>query len=208
MLSVCRWKDHYHVCHCKSHPIIKLSTEMRHQDTEMRIPFVMKAQRLETKLQNFVQGFTLMLRAGLQASIVWLLITLFLVCNYTFSLTAENAVWHIMSEPHHPPAAVSPSSCSSLGGSLRHHSPRFSPPHTSIIMSYFPNCSKYSLSMTKRPPAIIGVLRREEGKHKMRTGQRNEVSCRQNPDVWGKLLPYLMGAIGFPCLARLWSTVM
>ncbi len=39
------------------------------------------------------------------------------------------------------------------------HLPRFSPPQTSICMSYFPSSSNQDLSMTKRPPAIIGVLK-------------------------------------------------
>ena len=39
------------------------------------------------------------------------------------------------------------------------HLPRFSPPHTSICMSYLPSSSNQDLSMTKRPPAIMGVLK-------------------------------------------------
>lgn len=35
---------------------------------------------------------------------------------------------------------------------------RFSPPHTSIFISYVPNFSKYFLSIENKPPAIIGVL--------------------------------------------------
>lgn len=53
------------------------------------------------------------------------------------------------------------------------HSPRFSPPQTSIIMSYFPSCSKYSLSITNRPPAIIGVL----------DGQRGQRACGWSKDI-------------------------
>ena len=37
------------------------------------------------------------------------------------------------------------------------HSPRFSPPQTSICVSYFPSLSKYGLLMTNSPPAIMGV---------------------------------------------------
>lgn len=36
--------------------------------------------------------------------------------------------------------------------------PRFSPPQTSICVSYLPSFSKYALLMTNSPPAIIGVL--------------------------------------------------
>lgn len=34
---------------------------------------------------------------------------------------------------------------------------KFSPPHTSIFISYLPNFSKYALFITNSPPAIIGV---------------------------------------------------
>jgi len=36
--------------------------------------------------------------------------------------------------------------------------PRFSPPQTSIWVSYLPSFSKYALLMTNSPPAIMGVL--------------------------------------------------
>ena len=40
--------------------------------------------------------------------------------------------------------------------------PKFSPPHISIIVSYFPIFSKKSLSITNNPPAMMGVLARKK----------------------------------------------
>ena len=40
-------------------------------------------------------------------------------------------------------------------------SPKFSPPHVSMAISYFPNWSNHALRTMKRPPAMIGVLWKE-----------------------------------------------
>ncbi len=40
--------------------------------------------------------------------------------------------------------------------------PKFSPPHTSIIKSYLPSSSNQAFEMVNKPPAIIGVLQRQQ----------------------------------------------
>lgn len=39
--------------------------------------------------------------------------------------------------------------------------PRFSPPHTSICMSYLPSSANHPLSMENKPPAIAGDLEKK-----------------------------------------------
>ena len=55
---------------------------------------------------------------------------------------------------------------------------RFSPPQMSMPASYWPSSLKYFLFMAKRPPAMVGDLRGEEGGTS--TGCSWSVSC--SPD--------------------------
>jgi len=44
------------------------------------------------------------------------------------------------------------------------NSPKFSPPQMSMAVSYFPKRLNHDLSITKSPPAMMGVLRVERVK--------------------------------------------
>ena len=70
-----------------------------------------------------------------------------------YDLMIFGQAFHIIT--WHPPTPT-PSDLESQP--LMYNLPTFSPPHTSIFISYFPNSSNQLLSMVNNPPAIIGVL--------------------------------------------------